>query len=121
MESGLVNLKVPLDLDVDANPWPIEAVNAILCINMIHSVFNLDLDSSTPEGHKEIILGAGCFWGVERRLWNLMDQAGESEISHISYELSGRIRYLNDGSQIHRMEFVPFAELLVTKAYMPPS
>ena len=38
---------------------------------MIHSIFNLDLDSSTPEGLKEIILGAGCFWGVERRLWNL--------------------------------------------------
>jgi len=38
---------------------------------MIHSVFNLDLDAPTPEGHKEIILGAGCFWGVERRLWNL--------------------------------------------------
>ena len=38
---------------------------------MIHSIFNLDLDSPTPEGHKEIILGAGCFWGVERRLWNL--------------------------------------------------
>ena len=38
---------------------------------MIHSIFNLDLSSPTPEGHKEIILGAGCFWGVERRLWNL--------------------------------------------------
>ena len=38
---------------------------------MIHSIFNLDLDSPTPEDHKEIILGAGCFWGVERRLWNL--------------------------------------------------
>ena len=38
---------------------------------MIHSIFNLDLDSPTPEGNKEIILGAGCFWGVERRLWNL--------------------------------------------------
>ena len=38
---------------------------------MIHSIFNLDLDSPTPEGHKEIILGAGCFWGVVRRLWNL--------------------------------------------------
>ena len=38
---------------------------------MIHSIFNLDLDSPTPGGHKEIILGAGCFWGVERRLWNL--------------------------------------------------
>ena len=38
---------------------------------MIHSIFNLDLDSPTPRDHKEIILGAGCFWGVERRLWNL--------------------------------------------------
>ena len=38
---------------------------------MIHSIFNLDLDSPTPVDHKEIILGAGCFWGVERRLWNL--------------------------------------------------
>ena len=38
---------------------------------MIHSIFNLDLDSPTPTDHKEIILGAGCFWGVERRLWNL--------------------------------------------------
>ena len=38
---------------------------------MIHSIFNLDLDSPTPGDHKEIILGAGCFWGVERRLWNL--------------------------------------------------
>ena len=38
---------------------------------MIHSIFNLDLNSPTPEDHKEIILGGGCFWGVERRLWNL--------------------------------------------------
>ena len=38
---------------------------------MIHSIFNLDLNSPTPEDLKEIILGAGCFWGVERRLWNL--------------------------------------------------
>jgi len=38
---------------------------------MIHSIFNLDLDSPIPGDHKEIILGAGCFWGVERRLWNL--------------------------------------------------
>ncbi len=38
---------------------------------MIHSIFNLDLASATPGDHKDIILGAGCFWGVERRLWNL--------------------------------------------------
>ena len=39
---------------------------------MIHSIFNLDLDSPTPEDHKEIILGAGCFWGVERVFWKLI-------------------------------------------------
>jgi len=41
----------------------------------------------------------------------------------LPFEILGDLasRYLNDGSQIHRMEFVPFAELLVTKAYMPPS
>jgi hypothetical protein len=41
----------------------------------------------------------------------------------LPFEILGDLasRYLNDGSQIHRMEFVPFVELLVTKAYMPPS
>ena len=34
--SGLANLREPLDLDVCREPWPIEAVDAIVCINMIH-------------------------------------------------------------------------------------
>lgn len=34
--TGLENLLVPLDLDVCREPWPIDAVDAIVCINMIH-------------------------------------------------------------------------------------
>ena len=34
--TGLANLLEPLDLDVCREPWPIEAVDAVVCINMIH-------------------------------------------------------------------------------------
>ena len=35
-ESGLFNLLPPLSLDVRAAEWPVEAADAILCINMVH-------------------------------------------------------------------------------------
>jgi len=35
-QSGLSNVHVPLDLDVGRLPWPIEAADAVVCINMIH-------------------------------------------------------------------------------------
>lgn len=35
-ESGLGNILAPLILDATAPDWPIEAADAILCINMIH-------------------------------------------------------------------------------------
>lgn len=35
-ESGLGNILPPLLLDATASDWPIEAADAILCINMIH-------------------------------------------------------------------------------------
>jgi SAM-dependent methyltransferase len=34
--AGLANIAAPLPLDVRIRPWPIERVDAILCINMIH-------------------------------------------------------------------------------------
>ncbi len=34
--ASLANLRAPLDLDVCRTPWPIEAADAIVCINMIH-------------------------------------------------------------------------------------
>ncbi len=35
-QTGLSNVHVPLDLDVGRLPWPIEAADAVVCINMIH-------------------------------------------------------------------------------------
>lgn len=34
--AGLANLREPLDLDVRREPWPVDTVDAIVCINMIH-------------------------------------------------------------------------------------
>jgi len=34
--SGVSNVLAPLALDVEAFPWPVDAADAILCINMIH-------------------------------------------------------------------------------------
>jgi SAM-dependent methyltransferase len=34
--TGTANLHAPLDLDVCREPWPIDAADAIVCINMIH-------------------------------------------------------------------------------------
>ena len=38
---------------------------------MKHFLSGIDLSSETPSGFKEIIFGAGCFWGVERKFWSL--------------------------------------------------
>ena len=35
-EAKLLNLASPIDLDVTRMPWPIGAVDAVVCINMIH-------------------------------------------------------------------------------------
>lgn len=34
--ASLANIRPPLDIDVRARPWPVDTVDAILCINMIH-------------------------------------------------------------------------------------
>ena len=38
---------------------------------MVHFLSGIDLRSETPANFKEIIFGAGCFWGVERKFWLL--------------------------------------------------
>lgn len=35
-ENGLANVRPPLLLDAAAQPWPIAAADAVLCINMVH-------------------------------------------------------------------------------------
>ena len=38
---------------------------------MIHYIKNISLNAEVPNKFKEIILGAGCFWGVEKKFWDL--------------------------------------------------
>ena len=38
---------------------------------MIHFVKNIPIDENVPKNYKEIVFGAGCFWGVERKFWDL--------------------------------------------------
>jgi SAM-dependent methyltransferase len=35
-QSGLANVRAPLDLNVERTPWGIDAAAALLCINMVH-------------------------------------------------------------------------------------
>ena len=35
-DAGLANLAPPLAIDASAGEWPVEAVDAVLCINMVH-------------------------------------------------------------------------------------
>ena len=35
-ENRLANVNLPIDLDVARVPWPLQAADAVLCINMIH-------------------------------------------------------------------------------------
>ena len=38
---------------------------------MIHYVKGIPLDAEMPNNINEIVLGAGCFWGVEKKFWDL--------------------------------------------------
>ena len=38
---------------------------------MKHYISQIDLNKDLPTHFKSIILGAGCFWGVEKQFWNL--------------------------------------------------
>ncbi len=42
-----------------------------IAIGGSHLVLGRPLDSPTPAGYEEAILGMGCFWGAERIFWQL--------------------------------------------------
>lgn len=35
----------------------------------LHTVNRRPIDAPVPEGHEEVLLGLGCFWGAERLFW----------------------------------------------------
>ena len=38
---------------------------------MQHTIFNKPIEHASSDSSSSIILGAGCFWGVERKFWSL--------------------------------------------------
>ncbi len=38
-----------------------------------HFIFNRPLKGPYPDGMEQAIFGAGCFWGVERKFWQIPD------------------------------------------------
>lgn len=40
-------------------------------ISAVHAVSGRSMAPPYPEGHGEIVLGLGCFWGAERLFWQL--------------------------------------------------
>ena len=38
---------------------------------MIHFVKNIPIEEYVPQQYKQIIFGAGCFWGVEKKFWDI--------------------------------------------------
>lgn len=40
-------------------------------VNEPHAIFGRPLRAEVPPGHEVAIFGMGCFWGVERKFWQL--------------------------------------------------
>jgi len=38
---------------------------------MMHTIFKTEIAHNISRQHQSIILGAGCFWGVEKKFWSL--------------------------------------------------
>ncbi|HEY1611855.1 MAG TPA: DUF938 domain-containing protein [Paraburkholderia sp.] len=67
-QTGLANLREPLDLDVRRAPWPLEAADAIVCINMIH-IAPWDAAEALMEGAGALLREGGVLvlYGPYRR------------------------------------------------------
>ena len=87
---------------------------------MKHFLLNLDLQSETPRNFESIVFGAGCFWGVERKFWQLdgvwLTSVGYSggELEDPSYEIvcSGITNHVEVVKVVFNPEVISLADLL---------
>ena len=87
---------------------------------MKHFLSNLDLQSETPQNFESIIFGAGCFWGVERKFWELdgvwLTSVGYSggQLEDPSYEIvcSGITNHVEVVKVVFNPEVISLADLL---------
>ena len=88
---------------------------------MKHYLSNLDLQSGTPQNYESIIFGAGCFWGVEKKFWQLdgvwLTSVGYSggELEDPSYEIvcSGTTNHVEVVKVVFNPEVISLAALLI--------
>jgi SAM-dependent methyltransferase len=57
-ETGAINVRAPVELDVLRDPWPVDAADAIVCINMIH-VAPWSATESLLEGASRVLPAGG--------------------------------------------------------------
>ena len=87
---------------------------------MKHFLSNLDLQSETPQNFESIIFGAGCFWGVERKFWELdgvwLTSVGYSggQLEDPSYEIvcTGTTNHVEVVKVVFNPEVISLANLL---------
>ena len=87
---------------------------------MKHFLSNLDLHSETPQVYESIIFGAGCFWGVEKKFWQLdgvwLTSVGYSggELDDPSYEIvcSGTTNHVEVVKVVFNPEVISLTDLL---------
>ena len=87
---------------------------------MKHFLSNLDLQSETPQDFESIIFGAGCFWGVERKFWELggvwLTSVGYSggQLEDPSYEIvcTGTTNHVEVVKVVFNPEVISLTDLL---------
>jgi hypothetical protein len=67
-QAALTNVRAPLDIDVCRRPWPLDAAQALICINMVH-IAPWEATEALIDGARDV-LGAGAIlvlYGPYRR------------------------------------------------------
>jgi hypothetical protein len=67
-QAALTNVRAPLDIDVCRRPWPLDAADALICINMVH-ISPWEATEALIDGARDV-LGAGAIlvlYGPYRR------------------------------------------------------
>ena len=87
---------------------------------MKHYLSDLDLESEIPQNFDSVVFGAGCFWGVEKKFWQLegvwLTSVGYSggELEHPSYEIvcSGTTNHVEVVKVVFNPEVISLVDLL---------
>jgi peptide-methionine (S)-S-oxide reductase len=88
-----------------------------------HHVNGAPLQGPWPDGHQAVILGMGCFWGAERKFWQLGDGITTTAVGYAAgftpnptYEevCSGRTGHNEVVLVVHDPAKISFAHILKT-------